>query len=119
MIDIERVKSCLIAITGLDSAVVDEKEELVENAVSYVESITTESAGDDEPRLIMLAAARANYYFALLDSDGGGISSFKAGDVSFTKSDDSTVESARRFYESALGAVSDLVRQDGFVFRTV
>ena len=119
MISYEEVKACLLSITQTDSETLESKRMLIENAVSYVEKLTKGYSQEDKERVILLAAARANYYITLLDSSENGITSFKAGDVSFTKGQGSAAESARAFYESTLGESADLVKSGDFVFRTV
>ena len=119
MITLEEVKDCLEAITQLEIAELERKEALIENAVCFVDGLIPEYEEKDKPRVIMLAAARANYYFSLLNSSENGISSFKAGDVAFTKAGESLVESAKAFYESTLSESTDLISSNGFVFETV
>ena len=119
MITPNEVKECLEAITQLDSGEIERKHALIENAVCFVEGLIPEFEEKDRQRVVMLAAARANYYFALLNSSENGISSFKAGDVAFTKAGSGMVESARAFYESALSESTDLISRNGFIFRTV
>ena len=119
MISYEEVKACLLSITHTDSETLESKRTLIENAISFVEKLTRGYTGDDRDRVILLAAARANYYITLLDSDENGITSFKAGDVSFTKGKGSAAESAKAFYESTLAESADLVKSTDFVFKAV
>ncbi len=119
MISVEKVKECLLSLTQLDTETLDEKEIVIENALGYIQSIVRDYTEADEPRVVMLAAARANYLIALLNSSENGVSSFKAGDVSFTKESGSYTESAKAFYESTLGENNDLIRQNGFIFEAV
>ncbi len=119
MISYEEVKTCLLSITQADSEELESKRTLIENAICYVEKITKDYTEEDKSRVILLAAARANYYIALLDGNENGITSFKAGDVSFSKGKSSLSESAKTFYESTLAESADLVKSGDFVFRTV
>ncbi len=118
-ISTQAVKEQLIALTERDESELEAKAAVIDSAVSFVEKLVKTESEDDMPRLIMLAAARANYSLALLNRDESGISSFTAGDVSFTKSASDMVDSARAFYESTLGESTDIIRENGFVFRTV
>ncbi len=119
MISYEEVKGCLLSITQTDSETLESKRALVENAIGYVEKLTKGYSEEDKERVVLLAAARANYYITLLDSNENGITSFKAGDVAFTKGKGSAAESAKAFYESTLAESADLVKSEDFVFKTV
>lgn len=65
------------------------------------------------PGLCYAAAALANYRFNLKAS-AGGISTFKAGDVSVSMDD--TVNTAKAIYADALRAVSGLLDRRDFAF---
>lgn len=119
MIDIENVKDTMKAIGDYDDSVLSEKEIVIENAISYIESLLSSSKDDVLQRAVMLAAARANYLFTLLNSNEAGISSFKAGDVSFTKQGNSLIDIARAFYENTLSDNADIIKDSCFDFRCV
>ena len=117
MISVEEVKNAIKGISQLTDGDLEGKTALIENAIGYTEKIAKGYSQEDKPRVIMLAAARSYYYLVLLNSNENGISSFRAGDVSFTKESSSLAQSAKEFYESTLSECSDLV-SDGVVFRT-
>ncbi len=113
MLCAERVKAAVSTLSGLDEGELDEYVFIIESAVNGVNKMMKSA---EPEKCALLAAARAAYEIALLRS--GGVTSFKAGDVSFTVNADA-VKNAKEIYENALADCSDVVNDGGFVFKTV
>ncbi len=75
---------------------------------------------EDEPTVIMACAGIALHNYTLLQNSGSGdFSSFKAGDITISRSSSSALESAVKFRDEAiLNAVPFLTDVD-FVFQAV
>ena len=70
-------------------------------------------------RLVIVAAARANYQIVLLQHGGDSVSSFQAGEVSTSESKGDAVSAAKAFLHAAEQQYSRLAATEGFAFRTV
>lgn len=74
----------------------------------------------DEPAVINACAGIALYDYTLLKSSSSeDFSSFKAGDVTISRSSSSSFESAVKFRDNALLNATDYLTDVDFVFRTV
>ncbi len=75
---------------------------------------------EDEPAVITACAALALYSFTLLKlSSGEEFSSFKAGDITVSKSAGADVENAVKFRDEALLNAANYLKDVDFVFRAV
>lgn len=75
---------------------------------------------EDEPAVINACAGIALYSYALLQSSGSDdFSSFKAGDVTVSKSSSATIENAVKFRDDALFQASEYLTDVDFVFKAV
>lgn len=75
---------------------------------------------EDEPAVINACAGIALYSYTLLQSSGSDdFSSFKAGDVTVSKSSSATVENAVNFRDDALFQASEYLTDVDFVFKAV
>lgn len=119
MIDVKEVEKSLIDVFGYSEETLKEREGLIENAVNFVEHAVKSYKKKDEQRLVFLTAARANFYLALIGEKEGGVTSFKAGDVSFTRGEGNDVELAKSFFDAAAQDCADLIKNNAFVFRSV
>ena len=74
----------------------------------------------DEPAVINACAGIALYDYTLLKSSSSeDFSSFKAGDVTISRSASSSFESAVKFRDEAMLNATDYLTDVDFVFRTV
>jgi len=99
----------------MDAEELEQYSSLIENSVSLVESNLKDSTFCSDARIVYLAAARANYHISLL-GETGGVSSFKAGDVSLTVGG---TQSAKAIFEEAKRDSASLITDNGFVFMGV
>ena len=119
MIDINAVKNTIKALSDYEDSELNRKQTVIENAISFVEGLISNINQENMQRAVMLAAARANYLLALLNSNEAGISSFTAGDVKFTKQGSSLIDTAKAFYENTLSDNADIINDSSFDFRCV
>lgn len=78
------------------------------------------NADPDDPRVAQAAAALAGYRLALRNAaDSDGNVSFKAGDVTVTRSPASMIEYAAKMRDEAIIQAADLLTDSSFVFRQV
>ena len=80
-----------------------------------------DTADKDDPRITQAAAAMSYYDFAVrFASDGNdGITSFKAGDVTLSRSSQSLIEIASDVKKHALEDIAPLMRDEDFCFLAV
>lgn len=75
---------------------------------------------EDEPAVINACAGIALYNYSLLQcSKSEDFSSFKAGDITISKTKNSTYESAVKFRDEALLLASEYLTDVDFVFKAV
>lgn len=75
---------------------------------------------EDEPAVVNACAGIALYSYTLLQSSSDeDFSSFKAGDVTISKSSSASIESAVRFRDEAMLQASDYLTDVDFVFKAV
>lgn len=75
---------------------------------------------EDNPAIIMACAGIALYNYTLSVSAGNDdFSSFKAGDVTFSRSASASAESAAKFRDEALLAAAPFLTDVDFVFEAV
>ncbi len=75
---------------------------------------------EDEPAVINACAGLALYNYSLLQgSSSENFSSFKAGDITISKSRNSSFESAVRFRDETLLQASEYLTDVDFVFKAV
>lgn len=115
MIDKAAVTQCLKEIGGYD----DGFEEKYSSTIDYACETISRQANDDadltDVRLVFLAAAQANYIINCSVSDSAGVTSFTAGDVSFTQSGE-TGSNAKEILETAKQNAESLISRSGFAF---
>ena len=110
----ERLKKTVSDLTGLSAAELEDYSLIIENAAQAVKNMLS---SPDCEKGVMLAAAKAAYEISLYRY-GDGVTSFKAGDVSFSMSGEA-VKNAERAYNNALSDCRDIIKDSGFVFRAV
>ena len=78
------------------------------------------NADPNDPRIAQAAAALACYRLALRKAgDSDGNVSFKAGDVTVTRTPAAMIEYAARMRDDAIIQAADLITDNSFVFRQV
>lgn len=107
--------SCL---SGLDKSDAYEWKSVIDDAVSYINSIIIkdELSDSDIIRIETLCAVYAYRLYILCGNDG--ISSFTAGDVKLTSSADAA-QNAEKLWREYRNRYSDLVGAESFMFGAV
>lgn len=118
MTDLSLVKNELYKVLNCDEAQILEYEGYINNAVICVNSLLKNSENENDIRIVNLCAMKAYYQIALTNCDDDGITSFKAGDISYTK-DMSSVTKARELLNLAISDCGDLISRRGFAFKAV
>ncbi|MBR5246302.1 MAG: hypothetical protein IKV25_02895 [Clostridia bacterium] len=90
------------------------------SACSQLSKRLKDIRNEDEPAVINACAGIALYNYSLLQcSKSDNFSSFKAGDITISKSNNSTFESAVKFRDEALIQASEFLTDVDFVFKAV
>ena len=84
----------------------------------YINSLLKSSDDENNSCVIFLCAAKA-YYRYMLTNQSDGITSFKAGDVSYSLDTSSALENARAIYNFALEQCASLIKNNHFAFEAV
>ncbi|MBQ3150670.1 MAG: hypothetical protein IJB86_05435 [Clostridia bacterium] len=115
------VLDSLRQITSLDDrGAVSKALPLCEAAANQIMRRIKHSADPEDPRLSRAAAAVAYYDLVLLlSSDEDGTTSFKAGDVTVSRSTSVMLERASLIKNEALIEALPLFRDDSFIFAAV
>lgn len=90
------------------------------SACSQLSKRLKDVENEDEPAVINACAGIALYNYSLLQcSKSEDFSSFKAGDITISKSKNSNFESAVKFRDEALLQASEFLTDVDFVFKAV
>lgn len=116
MTDSNLVKAELAAMLSFSNHEMDSYDTVVEYAVSCVCPLIKEGQDENDIRLIHLCAVKAYYQLLLMQYDG--LSSFSAGEVSYSM-DTSVLSNAKALLEEAVAACVDLIHGSDFAFRAV
>lgn len=118
MTDISLVKKQLKVLLSCDDSQVEDYESYINNAILSVMPMLKNEEAENDGRVVYLCAAKAYYQINLTKTSDDGITSFKAGDVSY-EIDTSSLPKAKALYEMALDDCNSLIDKDPFDFRTV
>ena len=112
MVDYTEVMNELQQIAAFTPEELTRYRSLIEAAADTVDK-------EDPAHAVLIAAARANYQIALLQSAGDGVSSFKAGEVSISETKSSAVSAAKAFLTAVEAQYSAAAAGNGFAFQSV
>lgn len=118
MTDCSLVKKELTFLMRCEEEETDEYMSYINNSVKYVSTVIKNPDYENDARIIYLCAVKAFYCIVLTRGADDGITSFKAGDVSYTK-DMSVLSSAKALLNMAERDCSDLMKTEGFTFEAV
>lgn len=118
MTDCSLVKAELACIMNCGEDEIEQYMLYIHNSVGYVSSVIRNTDDENDARILHLCAVRAFYSILLTQSTNDGISSFKAGDVSYTM-DMSALKGAKALLDMAVQSCSDLIKTEGFAFEAV
>lgn len=116
--NIANITALFLLLSGLDKSSAYEWKAVIDDAVSYVESIVIKDEPDsgDIRRIETLCAVYAYRLYTLCSNDN--VSSFTAGDVKVTSSADA-VQKAEKLWRDYRDRYSDLVGAESFLFGAV
>ncbi|MCM1285168.1 MAG: hypothetical protein NC213_08270 [Acetobacter sp.] len=119
MTDYNSVFEQLMVILGCAQNELADFENHINSSIEYVQSILTDKEKADDLRIINLCAAAAAVKIAVIkDVDSDDISSFSAGDVSYTK-DTSPIDRLKALYEIARNECGAMIYDNAFSFEAV
>ncbi len=118
MTDYGLIKNELMLIMDIDEDEVQKYSRYIENAAKSVNSLLTDGDYEQDSRVVHLCAVTVYYRLVLMQKTDDSITSFKAGDVSYTK-DGSLSGQARELLSLALQDCRGLVKDCGFAFEVV
>ncbi|MDE5985390.1 MAG: hypothetical protein K2H13_09070 [Eubacterium sp.] len=117
MTDYSLVENELVHILHCDAEKLGEYESYINNAVACISSHLKDIKNENDSRVVRLCAAKA-YYQIVLSNNEDDITSFKAGDVSYTRSL-SSVTRAMAILDAAKSDCSALIKSSSFSFVAV
>lgn len=118
MTDLSKVWDEFAVLSSLGENEKEQYESLLYMSSEYVDSLLKNEEDENNSRIVFLCAAKAFYQYAL-SNQFDGITSFKAGDVSYSLDASSCVENARAIYDFALEQCSALINDNNFAFKAV
>jgi len=116
--DYSLVKEEIMTISSFDEEQIDKYKNFILSAVSCVESLLKDKETENDIRIVHLCAVKAYYQIILMEQSNDGVTSFTAGDVSYSV-DTSSADRAKALLDIALSECSELVSNSSFVFKAV
>lgn len=117
MINKEKVLEMLVAIGSYTEQELAQYAPVIDKDYDLLYPTVELCSASDESRYVYYIAAKTNYDIALIRESQSSLTSFKAGDVAFTESNDRSL--AREIYLSAMADVRDLVDDNEFAFMDI
>lgn len=96
-------------VFDFSSEMLQKYEGLILYAASCVNSLLKNPDEENDVKIIHLCASKAYYHIETINKDD--VSSFKAGDVSYTM-DTSSFDRAKELYEEALNSCRDMLKTE-------
>ncbi len=120
MVSINSVLNRLRQLVTLDEHGAENALPLCGLCLEEIRTKLKKGADEDDLRLAQAAAGLAFYRMTLRNAaDGDGAISFKAGDVTVTRSPAASMELAVSVRDEALAQAADLLEDRDFIFRQV
>lgn len=117
MTDYRHVKNTLAVLMNCEVSELDKYDSLIESICLSLSTKTKASVNETDIRIIYLAAAKC-YYQLLLLNQSENLTSFKAGDISYTVSS-AAVDGAKELYLQAVRDSADLIDNSAFILKAV
>lgn len=118
MTDYNLVRSRMLNDFHYSEEELDGYSSFLNHAIAGVHSIIKDDKYSDDTRIVNLCAIKAHYQIILTSEAQDDISSFKAGDISYTR-DASGASRVKSLLDSAMHDCSDLVVSGRFSFKAV
>ncbi len=120
MINSHTVLARLRQLVTLDEEGAENALSLCRHCLEEILSKVRESADKNDPRIAQAAAGLAYYRTVIREAaDSDGATSFKAGDVTVTRTPAAMLEIACRVRDDAILQAAELFYDSGFAFRQV
>ncbi len=118
MTDLTLIKKDFILLSSYTSEEAKQFESIMLMEAEYVDSLLKSSEDENKTCVVFLCAARA-YYQCLLTNQSDGVTSFKAGDVSYSLDLNETVKNARAILDFALAKCAPIMKDENFAFEVI
>jgi len=115
-VNTERIKEYVMAMGDFSREEIEKYGFILEAAVKSVPDMLKDGADVNDARIMLLAAAKAYCKISCLSSEESGVTSFKAGDVSFSEKAGFVKSAAEEIYKSALADCREFLKDSGFAF---
>lgn len=117
MINIDDVKNIVSSVGGYNDEDIERYLSIIENASASVEKMLKNDAYSRNSRIVYLAGVKAcnDISLAIGTGAGGGITSFKVGDISITEGANKN-SSFSQLYKSAIENCRDMLYDNGSGF---
>ncbi len=112
----EKIKEYLMAMGNFSTEDIEKYKFILDASVTSVLDMLNDFADVADDRIMQLMAARAYLKICCIDSDESGVTSFQAGDVSFTQKAETALDGAKKIYALALDECSQFITDSGFAF---
>lgn len=112
----EKIKEYLMAMGDFGREEIEKYSFILEASITGVLDMLNDSADVNDARIMLLMAAKAYCKISCLSSAESGVTSFSAGDVSFSEKAGSVKSGAEDIYKSALADCREFLNDSGFVF---
>lgn len=116
MTDCSLVRQELKSLLKLTDEDIINYDSLILCAVNWVKSLIKQEQNENDALIVHLCTVKAYYQISLIQNDG--ISSFSAGEISFS-ADNNSFTGAKKMLEDALSSCSHLITDSSFAFKAV
>ncbi|MCD7797423.1 MAG: hypothetical protein LUG95_07495 [Clostridiales bacterium] len=117
MTDYSSVKSELLLLLDCKEDEIEKYNSIICGICDLVFAVLNDEKYETDSRIIHFAAAKC-YYQLLLFNQSDEVTSFKAGDVSYSASS-SAIDKARALYEQVMSNCCEMIKDSSFDFRAV
>ncbi len=118
MTDLSLIKKDFIILSSYSEEEAKQFEPFMEAEAEYVSSLLKNKEDENKACVVFLCAARA-YYQCFLTNQSDGISSFKAGDISYSLDTSEALNNARAICDFALAKCSAFLKDENFAFEVI
>lgn len=118
MTDFNAVKEEIVNISSLNKEDISKYDNFISSAVSCAEALVKDGIDENDVRIIHFCALKVYFQILLMEQNADGITSFQAGDVSYTV-DHSSAEKVKELLNMALDDCKNLFKSNSFAFEAV
>lgn len=117
MTDYLSVRAAVAALMSCSEEDLEKYNSLIESCCLTINDRLADAANENDPRILHFAAAKSYYQILLLDQSEN-ITSFKAGDISYTASS-AAIDGARELYFQSAKDCGELLKDSSLMFKAV